>query len=222
MGQSVFTCRALPILPRFFQDVNRGKRKWKTPDRRGKAQRVQRKGGTVPQHSSLTFGTASDKVLKYWHTPANIRRSLFQKPLPMEDSLFNKLGSRESQIMSIVYRLEEADAETIRAELPDNLSNSSVRTMLRLLEEKGYLDHRQEGRRYIYFPAQPKVEVRRSMLEHLTNTFFDGSASEAAFALLSTDEELSPELLDELERRIDEAQSETSSDKGDEEKDTNS
>lgn len=140
----------------------------------------------------------------------------------MEDSLYNKLGRRESQIMSIIYRLEEASAETIRAELSDNLSNSSVRTMLRHLEEKGFLKHRQEGRRYIYFPARPKADVRRSILEHLTNTFFDGSASEAAFALLSTDEELSPELLDELEQRIEEAQSETVSEKDDTIEDANS
>lgn len=120
---------------------------------------------------------------------------------------YNELGQRESQIMDIVYRLEEADAETVRRELPDELANSSVRTMLRLLEDKGYLDHRQEGRRYVYHPTRPKSEVRRSLLEHLADTFFDGSVSEAAFALLSTDDDLSPDLLDELERRVDAAQS---------------
>jgi predicted transcriptional regulator len=125
----------------------------------------------------------------------------------MSGSLYSELGRRESQIMDIVYRLEEADAETVRAELADDVSNSTVRTMLRHLEEKDYLKHRKEGRRYVYYPARPKTEVRRSMLQHLTETFFGGSVSEAVATLLSAEEEeLTPDTLDELERLINEAQ----------------
>jgi len=128
----------------------------------------------------------------------------------MSGSLYSELGRRESQIMDIVYRLEEADAETVRAELADDVSNSTVRTMLRHLEEKDYLKHRKEGRRYVYHPARPKAEVRRSMLQHLTETFFCGSVSEAVATLLSAEEgELTPDTLDELERLINEAQAET-------------
>jgi predicted transcriptional regulator len=128
----------------------------------------------------------------------------------MSGSLYIELGRRESQIMDIVYRLEEADAETVRAELADDVSNSTVRTMLRHLEEKDYLKHRKEGRRYVYHPARPKAEVRRSMLQHLTETFFGGSVSEAVATLLSAEEgELTPATLDELERLINEAQAET-------------
>jgi predicted transcriptional regulator len=122
----------------------------------------------------------------------------------MNDFFYNELGERESQIMDIVYRLGEADAETVRKELPDDLANSSVRTMLRHLEKKEYLDHRQEGRRYVYYPVSPKDDVRRSLIDHLADTFFDGSVREAALAFLSADESLTPEALDELERRIDE------------------
>jgi predicted transcriptional regulator len=129
----------------------------------------------------------------------------------MSGSLYSELGRRESQIMDIVYRLEEADAETVRAELPDALSNSAVRTMLRHLEEKGYLAHRTEGRRYVYYPARPKAEVRRSLLRHLTETFFGGSVSEAVATLLSAEgDELTPDTLDELERLIDQAQADAS------------
>jgi predicted transcriptional regulator len=124
----------------------------------------------------------------------------------MNGSLYSELGRRESQIMDVVYRLEEAGAEAIRAELPDPPSNSAIRSMLRHLEEKGYLDHREEGRRYVYFPICPKEEVRRSLLEHLQETFFGGSLPETVATLLSAKrEDLSPETLRELERVVEEA-----------------
>ena len=124
----------------------------------------------------------------------------------MNGSLYSELGRRESQIMDVVYRLEEAGAEAIRAELPDPPSNSAIRSMLRHLEEKGYLDHREEGRRYVYFPICPKEDVRRSLLEHLQETFFGGSLPETVATLLSAKrEDLSPETLRELERVVEEA-----------------
>lgn len=108
--------------------------------------------------------------------------------------------------MDVVYRLEEAGAETIRTRLPDPPSNSATRSMLRHLEEKGYLDHRQEGRRYVYFPTRPKEEVRRSLLDHLQETFFGGSLSETVATLLSAkSEDLSPETLRELEQIVEDA-----------------
>ena len=124
----------------------------------------------------------------------------------MHSSLYNELGRRESQIMDVVYRLEEAGAEKIRAELPDPPSNSAIRSMLRHLEEKGYLDHREDGRRYVYFPTRPKEEVRRSLLDHLRETFFGGSLSETVATLLSSKrEDLSPETLRELEQLVEDA-----------------
>jgi BlaI family penicillinase repressor len=124
----------------------------------------------------------------------------------MNGSLYNELGRREGQIMDVVYRLEEAGTETIRTRLPDPPSNSATRSMLRHLEEKGYLDHRQEGRRYVYFPIRPKEEVRRSLLDHLQETFFGGSLSETVATLLSTkSEDLSPETLRELEQIVEDA-----------------
>ncbi len=124
----------------------------------------------------------------------------------MNGSLYNELGRREGQIMDVVYRLEEAGAETIRIRLPDPPSNSATRSMLRHLEEKGYLDHRQEGRRYVYFPTRPKEEVRRSLLDHLQETFFGGSLSETVATLLSAkSEDLSPETLRELEQIVEDA-----------------
>ncbi|WP_263784511.1 BlaI/MecI/CopY family transcriptional regulator [Salinibacter grassmerensis] len=124
----------------------------------------------------------------------------------MNGSLYNELGRREGQIMDVVYQLEEAGAETIRTKLPDPPSNSAIRSMLRHLEEKGYLDHRQEGRRYVYFPTRPKDEVRRSLLDHVQETFFGGSLSETVATLLSAkSEDLSPETLRELEQIVEDA-----------------
>lgn len=123
----------------------------------------------------------------------------------MSGLFYTQLGERESQIMDVVYRLEEADAETIRKELPEERSNSTIRTMLRHLEEKGYLDHRKEGRAYVYYPVRSKDEVRRSAIAHLAEIFFDGSMREAALAFLSADDDLTPGDLDDLERRIQES-----------------
>jgi predicted transcriptional regulator len=94
------------------------------------------------------------------------------------------LGRRERQIMDAVYRLERATAAEVLADLPDPPSYSAVRGMLRLLEDKGYLRHEQDGPRYVYLPTTARDEARRSALAHLLRTFFDGSRESAMAALL--------------------------------------
>ncbi len=94
------------------------------------------------------------------------------------------LGRRERQIMDVVYRLERATAADVLAGLPDPPSYSAVRGMLRLLEDKGYLRHEQDGPRYVYLPTTERDEARRSALAHLLRTFFDGSRENAVAALL--------------------------------------
>ena len=94
------------------------------------------------------------------------------------------LGRRERQIMDVVYRLGRATASEVLAELPDPPSYSAVRGMLRLLEEKGFLRHEQDGPRYVYLPTAEPDEVRQSALRHLLRTFFDGSRESAMAALL--------------------------------------
>jgi predicted transcriptional regulator len=80
----------------------------------------------------------------------------------MSDRPDARLGPRERQIMEIVYRRGRATAEEVRADLPDALTNSAVRGMLRLLEEKGHLRHERDGVRYVYLPARDPEQVRRS------------------------------------------------------------
>src|SRR4051794_27556025 len=94
------------------------------------------------------------------------------------------LGARERQIMDAIYALGEASVADVLARLPDPPSYSAVRTMIRSLEAKGLLRHRQEATKYIYRPAHSREAAKRSALTHLLRTFFGGSAADAAAALL--------------------------------------
>jgi BlaI family transcriptional regulator, penicillinase repressor len=86
--------------------------------------------------------------------------------------------------MDVVYRLGRATAAEVHANLPDAPTYSAVRGMLRLLEEKGYLRHEQDGPRYVYRPTAEPAEVSQSALKHLLRTFFGGSRSAVMAALL--------------------------------------
>lgn len=116
-----------------------------------------------------------------------------------------KLGSRERQIMDIVYRRGRATAAEVQSDIPDPPSNSAVRGMLRLLEDKGHLRHETEGPRYVYLPTADPNRVGRSAVRHLVRTFFDNSAGSAVAAMLGIYEShLNDEDLDRLEKLIEE------------------
>ena len=106
------------------------------------------------------------------------------------------LTRRERQIMDILYRRGRATAGEVMEELPGDPNYSTVRTQLRVLEEKGHVTHEEIGLRYVYSPAIPRRSARKSALRHLVDTFFDGSAENAVAALLGgegsklTDEQL--------------------------------
>ena len=120
-----------------------------------------------------------------------------------------KLSRRERQIMDILYRRGRATAAEVREALPDPPSYSGVRALLRILEEKGHARHTGEGARYVYTPAVAHGTATRSALRHLVDTFFEGSAGEAAAALLDDSAaKLSPADLDRLSQLIDKARKE--------------
>ena len=96
------------------------------------------------------------------------------------------LGKRERQIMEILYRRGRASVADVLGELADPPSYSAVRGMLRYLEDKGYLRHEEEGRRFVYLPTARKQDVRGSALANVVRTFFDGSTSTAMAALLES------------------------------------
>jgi predicted transcriptional regulator len=94
------------------------------------------------------------------------------------------LARRERQIMDILYRRGRATVGEVMADLSGTPSYSTVRTQLRVLEEKGHVRHEEQGLRYVYEPAVPRGEARKSALRHLIDTFFDGSAEQTMAALL--------------------------------------
>ena len=94
------------------------------------------------------------------------------------------LARRERQIMDILYRRGRATAGDVMEELPGEPSYSTVRTQLRVLEEKGHVRHEEQGPRYVYVPAVPRRAARKSALRHVVDTFFDGSAEKTVAALL--------------------------------------
>jgi predicted transcriptional regulator len=118
------------------------------------------------------------------------------------------LSRRERQIMEIVYRRGEVTVAEILADLPDPPSYSAVRGLLRILVDKQHLRHREDGPRYVYSPVVTREKARTKAVADLLDTFFDGSAAEAAAALLgSSRRKLSTEELDELDALIAEARS---------------
>jgi BlaI family transcriptional regulator, penicillinase repressor len=119
------------------------------------------------------------------------------------------LGRRERQIMDSIHELGEASVNDVLACLSDPPSYSAVRTMMRLLEEKGHLKHRREGMKYVYRPTLAPDKARRSALQHLLKTFFGGSPSDAVAAVLDlSGDKIPAEELDRLARLIDEARKE--------------
>ncbi|HEX7018420.1 MAG TPA: BlaI/MecI/CopY family transcriptional regulator [Gemmatimonadaceae bacterium] len=112
--------------------------------------------------------------------------------------LHTVLTKRERQIMDVLFRLGRATAADILAALPEPPTNSTVRTQLRVLESKGYVQHEEEGLRFVYMPRVPRHAARKSALKHLIDTFFDGSSAKLVAALLGGDNRVSDADLDRI------------------------
>jgi len=113
--------------------------------------------------------------------------------------------------MDVLYRRGRAAAADVMAELPGEPNYSTVRTQLRVLEDKGHVRHEEEGGRYVYAPAVPRHAARKSALKHLVETFFDGSAEQVVAAVLGGEaSRLSDEELDRVSALIDKARKEGS------------
>jgi predicted transcriptional regulator len=122
----------------------------------------------------------------------------------------HQLGARERQILEVIFRLHEASVADVRAQLSDPPSYSSVRTMIRLLEKKGYLQHRAQGPKYVYRPTQSLRAASKSALRHMLDTFFQGSPSDALAAILNvTSDKLTDQDLARMKEMIERARRET-------------
>ena len=90
-----------------------------------------------------------------------------------------QLSRRQRQIMEAIYAAGKATAADVTAALADPPSNTAVRTLLRILEEKGHLVHEKRGREFVYRPTRPRDAVARGALRRLLATFFDHSLERA-------------------------------------------
>ena len=117
------------------------------------------------------------------------------------------LSRRERQILDILYAKGSATAAEVRATLPDPPSYSAVRALLRILEEKGHATHETRGTRYVYVPSVPRENARNSALTRIVQTFFGGSAAQAAAALVDSGS-LSDDDLTRLSEMIERARKE--------------
>ena len=115
----------------------------------------------------------------------------------------HQLSRRERQIMDVIFARGEATAADVAAALPDPPSYSAVRAMLRILEDKGVLRHREDGPRYVFMPTESRDKASRSALQRVVQTFFDGSLASAVAALVDAkDGALPPDELARLEAII--------------------
>ena len=94
------------------------------------------------------------------------------------------LSRRERQVMDILHRRAEATVAEIMAELPDPPTYSAVRSVLRILGEKDLIRYKEDGPRYVYYPAQDTETTRDDVLAHVVRTYFAGSPEQAVTALL--------------------------------------
>ncbi len=112
---------------------------------------------------------------------------------------FANLSRREREMMDIIYRLGEAGAAEVAAKMKDDPGYDSVRVTLGILEKKGHLKHRREGRRYVFSPKVPHKKATRSAWRNFVTTFFRGSPSQAILSLLDmSSTRLSQAELDEI------------------------
>jgi BlaI family transcriptional regulator, penicillinase repressor len=119
------------------------------------------------------------------------------------------LSRREQQIMDIVYQRSQASTAEVLAAMPDAPTYSTVRALLRILEEKGHLKHREEGLKYVFEPVRPRDNAGRQAMKRVVDTFYEGSLEKAVVALLDASEsKLSADQMKRLQTLVREAKKE--------------
>lgn len=119
------------------------------------------------------------------------------------------LSRREREVMDIVHEMGEATAARIRERMAEPPTDSAVRSVLRILVEKGHLAREYDGPRLVYSPTVPARRARRSVMRHVLRTFFGGSVEGAVATLLELeDTSLTPEERARMKALIDRASEE--------------
>jgi predicted transcriptional regulator len=116
--------------------------------------------------------------------------------------MLSKLPPRERQIVDILFQDSPLTSAEVGEKLPDQISGSAVRAMLKRLEDKGFVQRVDSDRGYLYSPAVSETAASKSALSEIVRVFFNGSAAGAASALLGMSDKLSNDELSELEQMI--------------------
>ena len=116
--------------------------------------------------------------------------------------MLSKLPPRERQIVDILYERGALAVADICDALPDPLSGSAVRAMLKRLEDKGFVQRSESDRGFLYRPVVSETTAKKSALSEIVRVFFNGSPASAASALLGMSDKLKDKDLDELEQMI--------------------
>jgi predicted transcriptional regulator len=116
--------------------------------------------------------------------------------------VLSKLPPRERQIVDILYERGALAVSEICDALPDALSGSAVRAMLKRLEDKGFVQRSESDRGFLYSPVVSDTAAKKSALTDIVRVFFNGSPASAASALLGMTSKLDTDELDELEAMI--------------------
>jgi predicted transcriptional regulator len=122
--------------------------------------------------------------------------------------MIESLPRREREVFEVLCGLQEATASAVRAAMTDGPSDSAVRTLLSRLVAKGLVAHRTVNQAYVYVPAEQPEAVAETALQRLVQTFFQGSAAQAATALLGMEPRLDSREIEMLQRAIDKARKE--------------
>jgi predicted transcriptional regulator len=115
----------------------------------------------------------------------------------------SQLSKRQRQIMDVIYARGEATITQVFAEMPNPPMRGALRTLLRIMEEKGHLTRRQEGREFVYRPTQPRRRAAQSAMGRVLDVFYSGSLEKAVAAHLSDPGRSKKLSLDELQRLSD-------------------
>ncbi|MEM1123263.1 MAG: BlaI/MecI/CopY family transcriptional regulator [Bacteroidota bacterium] len=121
----------------------------------------------------------------------------------MSQFLLQNLSRRERQIMELFFQKGALTANEVTELLPDQPSNATVRTLLRILEDKGQLRHKKQGRQFVYSTVVQQGNMGQSVFKNLLNTFFKGSLTDAVATFINDpDTDMSAEELEELEELV--------------------
>ncbi|HZS46930.1 MAG TPA: BlaI/MecI/CopY family transcriptional regulator [Blastocatellia bacterium] len=115
---------------------------------------------------------------------------------------------KELQIMNVIWQVGEATVKDIQDRLPGNPHYNSVLTIIRVLERKGHLIHRSEGKTYFYRASETKEKAGARLLQRLVDQVFGGSAASAVLNLVEAGD-LSKEDLDEIRKKVAKSRKET-------------